>query len=456
MKKLTALLIAVLFLCACTMGKDYQKPDLDEPENLPPEDISMFTKEKWWTVFDDEVLNKMVETALENNQDLVKAIARVDEARAQLGIATSDQMPTVDVTASGSRGGTDTNTDNAFSAGLGISYEIDLWGKYRRLSESARATLLSTEAQKDTVRLTLTSDVSRSYFALRALDAQLALARHTLDTRNETVRIYESRKKAGYSSDLDLTRVQAERETVQANIYKLEQDLAKAETSLSVLLGQSPAEMVNRNIERGKELEKITVIPNIPANVPSDLLLRRPDVRAAEGQLIAANADVGAAKAAFFPSISLTGLLGTVSPQLSELFGGSSNIWQAGGDLFAPIFQGGKLKSMKKQAEARYRQMLADYTKTAQLAYKETLDALTDNKQTRLSVESYTQKVEALDKSYSLSKKQKDAGLVGLLDVLDSERNLYSAQMDLITARQNQLDAIVDVCKALGGGWTQQ
>lgn len=455
-KSAVMLLAGALFAGGCMLGPNYTKPESQLPA-ASQEDFSIFTSAKWWEVFNDPVLNKMEEEALAYNKDLQVAIARVDEARANVGIATADQLPSLSAAGETGRAGNAQGSGQTQStANAVVSFELDLWGKYRRLSEAARAQLLSSEANRDTVRLALTADVARNYFSLLALDEQFAIASRTLEARKENVRIYESRYKNGYCTEVDLKRVQASMSSVEAQQRELKLKIAQMETALSVLLGRSPRAIAEEGVERGKDLSSITLVPEVPEGLPSDLLTRRPDVRQAEGQLIAANANIGAARAAYFPSIPLTASAGYASSALSDLFaGGSSGVWNLTGQVLAPIFEGGKIRAQNKAAEAQYRQMLATYEKTVQGAFKEALDALAANRINREVFDSYQQQTQAMQRSYDLTKKQEAAGLIGVTDLLDVESNLLSAEMSLSTARLNELNAVVTLCQALGGGWTE-
>lgn len=451
------LLGAVLLLAGCLMGPNYKQPELDLPTGQAADNFSIFTNAQWWTVFDDEVLNQLETEALAYNKDLQAAVARVDEARAAVGIATADQLPSLSAAAQSGRAGSKAGSGESQStANVSVSFELDLWGKYRRLSEAARAQLLASEAARDTVRLTLTADVAKNYFALRMLDAQLEIAQRTLKARQENVRIYTSRYKNGYSTEVDLKRVEANMASVQAQEQQLRLKISQTETALSVLVGKSPRQIAEGATPRGKKLAEITLIPNVPEGLPSDLLARRPDVRSAEGSLIAANANIGAARAAYFPSIPLTASAGYASGALNNLFTGSSGVWAIGGQLLAPIFEGGKIRAQNKQAEAQYREMLATYEKTVQGAFKEALDALSANRINREIFDSYNQQTAAMQRSYDLTKKQEDAGLIGVTDLLSVEENLLSAEMNLASARNDELAAVVNLSKALGGGWNVQ
>ena len=455
--RLALLLASAVLLGGCLLGPNYKQPDLDLPKGKAADNFSIFTQANWWEVFDDPVLNQLESEALAYNKDLQAAIARVDQARASVGIASADQLPSLSAAAESGRAGNDVTSGESQSTGnVSVSYELDLWGKYRRLSEAARAQLLSSEAARDTVRLTLTADVAKNYFTLAMLDAQLAIAQRTLEARKENVRIYTSRYKNGYCTEVDLKRVEANMASVQAQEQQLRLKIAQTETALSVLVGKSPREIAANQTPRGKTLAEITLIPDVPEGLPSDLLARRPDVRSAEGQLIAANANIGAARAAYFPSIPLTASAGYASGALNNLFTGSSGVWAAGGQLLAPIFEGGKIRAQNEKAEAQYREMLASYEKTVQGAFKEALDAIAANRINREIFDSYKQQTAAMQRSYELTKKQEDAGLIGVTDLLDVEENLLSAEMNLASARNDELAAVVNLSKALGGGWNVQ
>ena len=456
--KLIHLVTACAVLTAgCTLGPNYKRPETDLPTGASAENYNVFTQQNWWTMFEDDVLNHMEDTALKYNWDLKAAVARVDQARAEVTVAGANQMPSVSTTGSTGRAGDAQGSGQVQSrAGLTASFELDLWGKYRRLKESARAKLLATEAARDTVRLALTSDVAKQYFTMLMLDHQIEIAQQTVAARQENVRIYQSRYEAGYATEVDLRRVQANLQSVKAQEDTLRLQLSKTETALAVLLGKSPRALVEEKIARGKHLNELTLVPDVPADLPSDLLERRPDVMTAEQNLIAANADIGVARTAYFPDISLTAAAGYASSALNSLFGGNSGVWNLGAGLTAPIFEGGKIKAQNEQAEAKYREVLADYQKTLQLAFKEALDALNSNQMYRQIYDSYLAQTNDMRRSYELTKQQEDAGLIGVTDLLSVEETLLSSEMNLSTARKNELDAVVDLAKALGGGWTSQ
>lgn len=451
-KELTAVLAFSVLLSGCLMGPNYKKPELDVPAGQE-EDLGVFAKEKWWEMFNDPVLNTLEEEALANNKDLASAMAKVEEARAKLGMAYGDQLPTVDATGFAQRlGFAKSPSFGQYTAGLTAVYQLDFWGKYRRLSEAAKAQLTASEVQEDNVRLTLTADVANYYFAYITLKAQVEISEKTLESRKESVRIYQVRYKNGYSTEFDLKRVEAEMASVEASLEEFKRQYALSQTALSVLLGRTPREIIESKIE-ASPLTKIAVVPEVPAGIPADLLARRPDVRAAEALLIAANANVGVAKAAYFPSIVLTASGGYASGDLSDLIKPANSFWNAGAGLVLPVFHGGKIRNQHKQAQAVYKQMLAAYEKSAQIAYRDVYNALADNQHYRKIVLSNKKQAEALARSLDLAQKQQSAGLIDMLDLLDVERNLLNSQIALASARRNQLGALVSLSQALGGGW---
>ena len=456
-KKIGWTALAAVLVSGCMMGPNYKRPQLDLPQSQLEEDYSVFQKYEWWEMFQDENLNKLEREALQYNQDLKQALARVEQARAGVTSAVADQLPVIGLQGGSGRAGNYYGSGQTASSGtIAAAFELDLWGKYRRLSEAARAQLLSTMTAKDTVLLTLTSEVATGYFTLRMLDAQLEITQKTLDTRRESVRIYTSRYDAGVIAEVDLRRVEADMYSVQAQEKELELDVSKAETALAVLLGRSPRDIIEGNIERVGHLRDVAVLPQVPQNLPSQFLAKRPDVRSAEGQLIAANARIGAARAAYFPDISLTGAAGYVSNDLRQLFRSQTGVWAFGGAVTQPIFAGGKIIAQNRAAKAQYQEMLAAYEKTVQNAFKDAYDALTANRINRETFEIRFNQTKALRRSYELTRKQEDAGLIGVMELLDVERNLLQAEMSLAAARQAELVGLVNLSKALGGGWDEK
>jgi len=406
----------------------------------------------------------MVEDALAYNTDLRFAVARVDEARAALGISRADQYPGVSANASASRNrpsqegvtGVLVRDDPEYSnyrATLNASYEIDFWGKYRRATEAARAELLGAQSNREAVRLTLITDVARGYFNLRALDAQVAVTRRTISTRLASTALQRMRFEAGVASEFDLRQVEAQTAQAQALLPAFERSLAQQETALAVLLGRSPRAIVTVPVERGAVIDALTLPPAVPAGLPSDILERRPDVRQAEQALIAANARIGQAKAAYYPSIALTAILGTESTSLSNLFTAPARVWQVGGSAAQTVFDAGRTGQQVEQARAREQQLLASYASAIQNAFKDTLDALVAQRTAREALDAEQTRVTALQSSYRLAQLRYDNGVSSLLDVLDVERGLLDAQLNRVEAQRAQLAATADLFKALGGGW---
>jgi len=305
------------------------------------------------------------------------------------------------------------------------------------------------------VRLSLTADVAALYFRLRTLQAQTRIARDQLATYDTSCDIYRKRYRAGYTQELDLRRIEADRLATEALVYQRENALSQAETALAMLLGRSPREIARGFSEQGKTLEELNVFPRVPDDLPSDLLSRRPDIHRDEGTLMAANARIGAARAAFFPSITLTGQNGFVSADLQDLFTDRANVWNIAGGLTQPVFEGGRLFAQEKAARARQEQMLAQYEQTVQNAFRETRDALVAGTKTAQALEASLQRARAMRRSLELSRKQHALGYISIIDVLDIQRQSLAAELDLSAARQSQLDSIISLCRTLGGGWKE-
>lgn len=464
-KRIVAATLAAALLAGCmTVGPDYRRPKVDTPEQWPGTASAESIPAAWWKAYGDPVLERMVGDALAYNTDLSLAIARVDEARAALGISRADQVPGMSANAGASRNrasqesvqGVPPGTDPEYSiyrATLNTSYEIDFWGKYRRASEAARAELLAAQSNREAVRLTLITDVARGYFNLRALDAQVAVTRRTIATRLASTALQRMRFDAGVASEFDLRQVEAQAAQAQALLPAIERSLAQQETALSVLLGGSPRTVVTVSVERGAAIDALTLPPAVPAGLPSDILERRPDVRQAEQQLISANARIGQAKAAYYPSISLTAFLGGESASLSDLFRAPARVWQLGGSAAQTIFDAGRTGQQVEQARAREQQLLARYASAIQSAFKDTLDALVAQRTAREALDAEQARVTALQSSYRLAQLRYDNGVSSLLDVLDVERGLLDAELNRIEAQRAQLAATADLFKALGGGW---
>ena len=463
--------VAVLMagaLTGCTVGRDYARPETPSPTiwRTPTEGAGSLADLEWWRLFEDPVLQSLIRTAIEENNDLRLAVARVEEARAQLGITRAAQLPQIDGRAGysnqrssekssplrGQRGPNTPKAENEFhSTGIDLSFELDLWGRLRRGSEAARAELLATEEARRTVLTTLVSDVAQSYFDLIELDREADVARRTRDSRRASLDLVQQRFEGGLTSDLDVQRARQELASAAATVPELEKRIAQTEHRLSILLGKNPGA-----IARGTTLDQQAAPPAIPAGLPSDLLERRPDIRQAEQRLVAANATVGRAKAEGFPRITLTSTYGVESASLSDLFTGPARAWQFGPTISWPIFHGGRLKSNLRAGEAREQQALIGYQQTIQQAFREVEDALVfQRKAAEIRFERQA-RVAAAQRVVEIANLRYSNGLSSYLDVLDAQRQLFTAELELVSSTRDQLTSVVQIYKALGGGWEPQ
>ncbi len=452
-------------LAACSFAPQYERPPAELPQawrSAP--DGTPAPGDRWWRLFDDPVLDQLVDEALANNQDLAIAVARVDEARALAGVAASQQYPSVTGNAGVDRSRTSTRTDFFFPgvpvystnyrATLDVYYELDLWGRLRNATAAARADMLATEAARDTVRIALASEVVRSYAALRAFDEQIAATQRALELRTDALQIERSRAAAGLVSELDVRQLEGEVAAARALLPALERARAAEEGAAAVLLGRSPRAIIDETVARasGPDTREPAIV--VPPGLPSELLLRRPDLFEVEQRLLAANARIGVARAAFFPQISLTGYLGTEAGSLSNLFTGPAGIWQVAAGLTQPIFQGGRLFAEADAVEARQRQVVAQYQKTIQNAFREVRDAISAQARAREVYAAEGARVEAQREALKLAAARYRAGLVNLLVPIDAERRLLDAELNRIDALRVQRAAVADLVRALGGGWT--
>jgi len=451
-----ALLASVLAGCAAA-GPDYRRPALALPEAYSPAGAAGEIPDRWWSLFGAPALDRLVDEALAANRDLAVAAARVEEARALAGVARGERFPQVDAGVVGSRSklsgdtaavppGFDLERD-AVRATAELSFELDFWGRLRRAHEAARAELLATEEGRRNVRLAVVSEVAAAWFDLLALDRQLAIARETAESRSESVRLQRLRFDAGSISELDLSQAEAELAATEATVPQLERAVRQTENRLAVLRGR-----FGGAVERGGALADLGP-PAIPVGLPSELLMRRPDVVAAEQLLVAANARIGVARAALFPSITLTGYAGSESQELSDLFASGTNVWRAALGLVQPIFHAGKLRRQVDVARARERQALATYAKTLETAFAEVEDSLAALSTGAEERAALARQVEALGRARRLAALRYEAGDASYLEVLDAERNLFRADLDLVAARRAELGAAVGLFRALGGGW---
>ncbi|QOD84295.1 efflux transporter outer membrane subunit [Chromobacterium haemolyticum] len=451
--------LVALALTACAVGPDYSRPKLELPDSAQAQSPAIAMD--WWKQFNDPVLDQLIAEALEHNQDLAAAAARVDEAAAQAGIARAQLLPALNANAGYQRGRTSTATTtpgaplvgDVRNANLTASWELDLWGKLRRGNEAARADFAASRFARDSSKLAIAAQTAQTYFQLRAYDAQLDIAKRTLQSREESLKLQTKRFKGGLISELDQQQAEAEAASARAQVPQIASALAQTESALGVLLGHSPKQLVAGGIQRGQSLDALSAPPEVPAGLSSSLLERRPDIAASEQQLIAANARIGVARAAYFPSISLSGALGSQSLSLDTLFTGPTRTWSFVGNLAAPVFNFGQTGYAVDAANARQKQALAQYQKTVQSAFKDALDALSGYGAARDIQAAQTTQFQALNKSLRLANLRYDNGYASYLDVLDAQRNSFQAELGLVSAKLNQLNAVVGLYKALGGGW---
>ena len=467
---LIAAVAAAGVLTGCAVGPNYSRPAVPvpasfrAPEPLPPSQAASLADLKWFEVFKDEQLQQLVRTALQQNYDLRDAVTRVEEARANLGIVHSNQLP--QASASGalevdrlSRDGqlplpatfVPSQNRNWGQAGLNLlSFEVDLWGRLRRSTEAARANLLNAEWNRKAVVTTLVSDVAGSYFNLLQLDYELGIAQHTLETRRDSLRLVQERQGGGVATLLDLRQAEELVSTAAQEIPVLQQQIEQTENQISLLLGRNPDGIV-----RGRKFMEQEMPPEIPPGLPSALLERRPDIRAAEQALIAANANIGVAKAAYFPQLSLSGFLGGQSTQLSSLFSGPHSTWSFVPQVTQPIFAGGRLKNNVRLAQAERDNALVQYERTIQTAFTEVSNALIAHQRTRESRLEQERLVTALQDRMRLAYVRYRGGVDTQLNALDADRDLFQAQLTLAQIRYSELLSVVQLYKALGGGWQQ-
>jgi multidrug efflux system outer membrane protein len=458
--------LAALALGACMLGPNYQRPELAVPEgyrdSLATDSIlakdSSFANLPWWDVFQDTTLQRLVRVALEQNLDRRLATERISEASSLLRITKADQYPWVTAGAGVSRQQLSKEAIKAlpdssrrytlFEGGVGLSYELDLFGRLRRATERDRAILLATEEAQRTVTMLLVAAVAQSYFDLRAADLQLDVSRRTAESRRQYVEIARLRFEGGVTGEIDYRQAQSEYERTRGFVVDFEEQIALIENALSVLLGHAPAA-----VPRGEAISGQLLPPAVPEGLPSALLDRRPDLRSAEQQLAAATADIGVAKAQLYPQISLTGLLGLQSRDLSTFANSSAVAWNVAANLVQPIFQGGRNKANVKAAESRMRQQLISYEGTVLNAFREVDDALT---QFRLAAD--RRAVVDSQVVYNrivlqLAEVRYEGGVSQYLEVLDAQRNLLDTEISAVDAKRRQMAALVAVYRSLGGGW---
>jgi outer membrane protein, multidrug efflux system len=459
--------VAAVSLAGCTVGPNYKRPQVAvpssfrAPEPLPESQGASLADLKWFEVFRDPQLDALIKVALVQNYDLRDAVARVDEARANLGITRSNQFPQLG--ASGSMNFTrisrgaysipesipiNQNINYGAAALNLLSFQIDLWGQLRRATEAARANLLSADWNRKTVITTVVSQVATDYFELLELDSELRISQSTLVSRQESLKLTDDREEHGLATQLDVRQAEQLVESAAESIPQLLQQIEQTEDQISLLLGKNPG-----NIERERRFDAEHLVPEVPSGLPSALLERRPDIRAAEQTLIAANANIGVARAAYFPQISLTGSIGGQSSALAKLFSGPNVAWSFVPQLTQPIFTAGRLKNNVRLAEAERRDAQVAYEKSISTAFQEVSDALIAHQRTRESRVEQIKLVAALQDRKRLAYRRYEGGVDTQLNALDADRDLLSAQLTLEQIRYAEVVSTVQLYNALGGGW---
>jgi multidrug efflux system outer membrane protein len=458
-RKLSALLVLFALATGCAVGPNYKQPPVTAPDKYlevqgPPAPAPSLADQPWWEVFRDEKLQALIDEALGKGFDVQLAVLRVEEARARAGISRSEFFPQVGYGGQWSRTQQssfvppfDHSTNNLHTVNVNFGWELDIWGRIRRLNEAAKAQYLATDEARRGVLLSLVSDVARTYFQLRELDEELVITKQTVEAFQGTADLFQRKLAEGAASALETSYALAALNQVSAQVPQIERQIEATENQLNLLLGRNPAA-----VARGRGLGEQPLPPEVPAGLPSELLQRRPDIRQTEQQLVAANALVGVATANFFPTISLTGLFGGVSPDVNNLFP-AGRTWQIAAGLFGPLFQGGRLVSQYDVAYAQWQQAVVSYEQTVTTAFAETTTVLYARQKIAGSVSELTQAVDNYREMVRLTNLRYNSGLANYFEVLYAMQQLFPAEIILARARLDQLTNTVDIYKALGGGW---
>ena len=456
-----AFLAFTVFVAGCSVSPKYERPPVELPQAWK-ESAPRFAEDgRWWRIYDDALLDQLVDEGLKNNYDLVVAAARVDEARALAAEARSFLLPRLDAQGAVSRDQISTRTAltppgvprefSSHRATVNLSYEVDLFGRLRGSVDAARAELEASEASREAVRLALAAEVAKTYFSLRSFEQQVLLTRQTLDLREETLGLQRKRRNAGVIGDYELRQLEAEAAAARAQLPALEQAREREEVALQVLLGRDARQVFESQIARREVPDAKLLPPVVPAGIPSELLLRRPDLVEAERRLAAANARIGVARAEMFPSIALTGFLGAESASLSNLFSGPAAIWQLAAAVTQPIFSGGRTEARTAAAEARERALVAQYQQAVRNAFAEVRSALVAQTRAREIYEAESARADALAETLRLARLRYASGIANQLEVMDAERGLLAARASRIDALRAHRSAVADLFRALGG-----
>ena len=460
---LTSSLVAAALLSGCAIGPNYHRPAVAEPPTFRGQataEAASFADAPWWEAFQDPTLKGLIQEALRNNYDAAIAAARVQEARANVSVSRSALFPSLEYGAQAGRArvplgglnlpdGTDHRTDDVFVGTTSMSWELDIWGRVRRSNEAARATLFATEDARRAVWLTLVSDLAQAYFQLLALDVQLQITQNSTKAYQGTYDLFQDRFNLGVASKLETSRALGALGTAQATIPQIQSAIVAKENQISILLGRTPGP-----IPRGQPMDAQPVAPAVPAGLPAALLERRPDLRQAEQQLVAANARIGVAKAEFFPKLSLTALFGAASPELSALTGGGATLWAVTGMLSGPLFNYGRTTGQYRASIAQWEQARLQYEQAVLGALREVSDALTALGKLSEAETGQTTAVTGLEDAVVHATGRYRQGLASYYEVLEAQQQLYPAQTTLAQIRANRLVAYAQLYKALGGGWS--
>jgi len=463
MKNIFAIALVFSAFTGCTVGPRYKRPAVDVPaahrgieqENAGKNDTASLADQKWWELFQDQQLQQLVHTALEQNYDVRIAAARILEAQAQLGITRSNQFPQLNAGAAAvtqrlAAGAVVPAATNGSATQLSVSgvWELDFWGKFRKATEAARANLLASEWARQQVISTLVSNVATAYFQLRELDLELEISQQTLTSRRDSLKLTQLLADHGATSLLDVRQAEQLVYTAAEQVPDLERRIQQQENLISTLLGKNPGA-----VARGLKLTEQPHLPQVPAGLPSSLLERRPDIRQAEEQLVAFNAQIGIAKAAYFPQIALTGTAGYQSPSLTSLFNGPAGFFSLGGSLTQPLFAGGRIRSGVRLAEAQEEEAVLTYRKTIQQAFQDVADSLIAYQKDQEFRQQQQLLTTAAEDAAHLSDVRYKGGATSYLEVLTNQTNYFSAQLNLAQAQLNELNALVQLYRSLGGGW---
>lgn len=445
-----------LLIGGCSLSPKYEQPKANLPQDFGVEYSNETISQTWWKDFGDEYLNGIVEEALKNNYDLAVAMERVSQARSSWGYARSDRYPSLSAQGEATRNkknpkqGEFDNYNNFSLSGI-LSFELDLWGRARDADRSAYATLLASKANRDTIRLSLIANVVESYFGVLTLNNQVQISQNTLLSREESYQYRKKEFEAGKISEIDMQQARSEMASVRAQLQSLLMERNAAQTALMILLGRDPQGIFN--VALPMESQILPKAPKVPVGLPSTLLEKRPDIEAAEQNLKAANFSIGVARAAYFPTISLTGLIGYASPELNELFSNSTSTWNYGGNFVSNVIDFGRTSSNVKLTKSQYREMLLNYGQTLRQAFGEVRDSLYNHSMSFERLNSLNEQVEALRRTLVLAELRYREGYTNYLEVLTTQSNLFAAELTQQSANLENLSSVINIYKAFGGGW---